>query len=288
MRSTKGRVRDLIGPRSFLEYKDYRYLKLSIGVLVLSVALYLLDSPAGGRSGSSYTGYGLGSAAALIIAWLMWLGIRKRNYVVTGAPLKGWVSAHVYLGTALVVVVPLHSAFEFGMNVHTLAYVLMCCVIASGIVGIACYVSLPTSITRNRSNTTLEVMLERVAEIDRECRLSGAKLPEFHARAVLMSINETRIGGGILSQLSGRDGACGTKKALDDLRRSSIDLEGDAKIQELKLIELIARKEILVNQIRRDVRLKSVLDLWLVLHVPLAFATCAAVLVHVFVVFWYH
>jgi carbon starvation protein len=31
-----------------------------------------------------------------------------------------------------------------------------------------------------------------------------------------------------------------------------------------------------------------VLDLWLIVHVPFAFATCAALIVHIFVVFWYH
>ena len=54
------------------------------------------------------------------------------------------------------------------------------------------------------------------------------------------------------------------------------------------LVELLARKELLLKQIRRDVRFKGLLDLWLIVHVPFAFATCAALLVHVFVVFWYH
>ena len=72
------------------------------------------------------------------------------------------------------------------------------------------------------------------------------------------------------------------------LRNSEIDLGRDAKNQERKLVELIARKELLVRQIRHDVRYKALLDLWLILHVPFAFATCAATIVHVFVVSWYH
>ena len=46
-------------------------------------------------------------------------------------------------------------------------------------------------------------------------------------------------------------------------------------------------RELLIKQIRRDVRFKGLLDLWLIVHVPFAFATCAAVIAHVFVVFWY-
>lgn len=278
----------MIGPRTFLEYENYRYLKLATGMLLVALVVYALDDPPGGRSGSSWTGYGLGTLSALIIVWLMWLGVRKRRYRAIGAPLKGWTSAHVYLGTALLLLAPLHSAFEFGMNVHTLAYALMSGVIVTGILGVACYTVVPTWITRNRNNTTLEAMLERIAEIDSDCQVAAANLPDFYANAVTTSINETRIGGGLLAQLSGRDETCGTRRALDSLRDSGRDLVSDARSQELKLLELIARKDILVRQIRRDVRWKALLDLWLIVHVPLAFATCAAVLVHVFVVFWYH
>jgi len=278
----------VIGPRTFLEYQNYRYLKVSLGILFLSLIVYVFDDPPGGRSGSSWTGYGLGTVAAAIIFWLMWLGVRKRDYRATGAPLKGWVSAHVYLGTMLIFLVPLHSAFEFGMNVHTLAYVLMCVVCFSGILGVAFYALVPISMTRNRNNITLDAMLERIAEIDGECRMAADGLPDYYAQAVVTSIDETRIGGSLRSQLSGRDPDCGTSKALKSLRMSEIDLDGEAKEQERKLIELIARKELLLKQIRRDVRFKGLLDLWLIVHVPFAFATCAALIVHIFVVFWYH
>lgn len=277
-----------IGPRTFLEYEGYRYLKVVLVVLVLSTLAFVVDDPPGGRSGSSWTGYGLGTLAAGLIFWLMWLGIRKRSYAATGAPLRGWVSAHVYLGTALLILVPLHSAFEFGMNVHTLAYALMCVVVFSGALGVALYALVPTAMTRNRNNITLDAMLEKIAEIDAECRMAADGLPDYYANAVVTSIDETRIGGSVRTQLSGRDPRCGTTRALRTLRASDIDLIGDAKAQERKLIELIARKELLLKQIRRDVRYKGMLDLWLLIHVPFAFATCAALVVHVFVVFWYH
>jgi hypothetical protein len=278
----------VIGPRTFLEYQSYRYLKVALAIFFLSLAAYVFDDPPGGRSGSSWTGYGLGTIAAAIIFWLMWLGVRKRDYTSAGAPLKGWTSAHVYLGTMLVFLVPLHSAFEFGWNVHTLAYGLMCVVCFSGMLGVAFYALVPTSMTRNRNNITLDAMLERIAEIDAECRMAADGLPDYYAHAVVTSIDETRIGGSLRSQLSGNDPDCGTSRALKSLRMSEIDLDGDAKEQERKLVELIARKELLLKQIRRDVRFKGLLDLWLIVHVPFAFATCAALLVHIFVVFWYH
>jgi hypothetical protein len=278
----------VIGPRSFLEYENYRYLKIVFVVLLGSMILYVVVDPPGGRSGSSWTGHGLGTLSAVTIFWLVWLGIRKRDYESIGAPLRGWVSAHVYLGTALLLMIPLHSAFEFGMNIHSLAYALMCVVVFSGFLGVAFYALVPTAMTRNRNNITLDMMLERIAEIDSECRLAAEGLPDYYAQAVVTSIDGTRIGGTFRSQLSGHDLDCGTTHALKRLRTSDIELTGDAKAQERKLVELIARKELLLKQIRGDVRFKGMLDLWLIVHVPFAFATCAAVVVHVFTVFWYH
>ena len=53
--------------------------------------------------------------------------------------LKAWVSAHVYLGLAVMVVATLHSGFQFGWNIHTRAYGLMVLVVVSGLCGITVY-----------------------------------------------------------------------------------------------------------------------------------------------------
>ena len=75
----------------------------------------------------------------LLILWLALLGIRKRAMTRGRWSLKAWTSAHVYLGLALIVIATLHTGFQFGWNVHTLAYVLMMLVIVSGIYGISVY-----------------------------------------------------------------------------------------------------------------------------------------------------
>ena len=278
----------MIGPRTFLAYEDFRYLKAALGLLALAFVAFGLDAPPGGRSGSTWAGYSIGAVCVGLLVWLMWLGIRKRDYAATGAPLRGWVSAHVYLGTLLLFLVPLHSAFEFGLNVHSFAYGLLCVVVFSGILGVTFYSLVPTSMTLNRNNITLDAMLERIAEIDSECREAAEGLPDYYAQTVVVAIDETRIGGSLQEQLFWKDGECGTTRALERLRTSDVQLADDAKAQERKLVELIARKHLLLGQIRRDVRYKALLDLWLLVHVPFAFATCAAALVHVFVVFWYH
>ena len=54
-----------------------------------------------------------------------------------------------------------------------------------------------------------------------------------------------------------------------------------------RLIQLIDRRYELLHQIRREVRAQALLRLWLYLHIPLAFGTVTAVIIHIFVVFYY-
>jgi len=64
-----------------------------------------------------------------VILSQMLLGVRKRRCCSGTGSLQGWTSSHVYIGTSLLVIVTLHTAFEFGWNVHTAAYALMVLVI---------------------------------------------------------------------------------------------------------------------------------------------------------------
>jgi hypothetical protein len=276
-----------VAPRTFLAYERFRYLKWLGAGIVLSIAAYAWDDPIGGASGGTWLGYGLGSVATGMIGWLMWFGVRKRSYTARGAPLRGWLSAHVYLGLALLLIVPLHSAFQFGWNVHTLAFALMAATIATGMAGIAAYVSVPTPMTRNRPGVKLDALFAEIADIDAECKVAVAELPDFFARSVATAIDETIIGGGLVDQLRGRDRNCGTTRALEEIQDHDEDLDPNGRDRARRLLELLTLKQALLTRIRTDLRFKALLDLWLVVHVPLAFATVAMVIIHVFVVFYY-
>src|SRR5207247_2607886 len=104
--------------------------------------------------GGTALGYALGTVAALLIVWLTMLGLRKRVVGRARYSLKSWTSAHVYLGLSLITIATLHTGFQFGWNVHTLAYVLMMLVIASGIFGIVAYDRLPRALSANRGELT--------------------------------------------------------------------------------------------------------------------------------------
>ncbi|MGI9289796.1 MAG: hypothetical protein ACR2QG_00805, partial [Gammaproteobacteria bacterium] len=98
---------------SILRYSNARYLWWSLGLLIICIAIYLTQDADAPPSGSSWQGYTLGTIGALLIVWLSWLGIRKRKYGTTDS-LEAWVSGHVYLGTVLLLIALLHSAFQVG------------------------------------------------------------------------------------------------------------------------------------------------------------------------------
>jgi len=280
--------------QSILGYKGGRYLKLALVACAAAIAAYAWHEPPTvylKPYGGTALGYTLGTVAALLIVWLMLLGVRRRRYRNALGSLQGWTSAHVYLGTSLLVVASLHCAFEFGWNIHTLAYVLMVAVIVSGFFGIYAYLHYPELMTRNAGNETLETLLMKVADLDHKCRRIALDLPdEINAvvasasRAVSREISET---GRLDLHPVLKPGACPTLKACNQLKALGRSLTGEqAKLNEQLLTEM-TRKRGLTDRIRNDLRYRALLQLWLYFHVPLSFALLAALIAHVVSVFYY-
>ncbi|MBT8443615.1 MAG: hypothetical protein KJO13_02645, partial [Gammaproteobacteria bacterium] len=110
---------------SILRHRKGRFLWWAVLLVALSAVLYTTQGGSQPPNGGTWQGYVLGTLGALLIVWLAMLGVRKRQYSSTVGTVPGWTSAHVYLGTALLVVATLHSAGQLGWNVHSLSYVLM-------------------------------------------------------------------------------------------------------------------------------------------------------------------
>ena len=272
---------------SILEYAKFRWFKAALLVSTLAAALYLWHEPALKPYGGTWLGYTLGTVGAVLILWLLWYGVRKRSYGSTTGTVQGWLSAHVYLGTALVVIVTLHTGFELGWNVHTLAYVLMLVVVASGFYGVFFYLRVPRAMTENLGETTLEAILLRIGDLDREARAQALSLPDECFRLVDASVSKTRLGGSALRLVTGRDPRCPTAAAIAAWPATSRRLRGEEANLGKEVFTLLLEKHELLQRARRDMRHKALLDLWLYVHVPLAFALLAALAAHVISVFIY-
>jgi hypothetical protein len=288
-----------------------RWLWVGLILMLASLVAYVWHTPMGApANGGTWLGYTLGTIGALLILWLMWFGIRKRRYGAGTGSVRGWLSAHVYLGTTLILITLLHSGFQFGWNVHTLALVLMLIVIFSGFFGVYAYLRYPTLMTRNRQDATRDAMLEEISELDQNAlMLADAVDPKIHA-VVLRSVEKTRLGGGVWAQLTARDDS---EAALARLREAVAQREkeskpqareqstmfamvdflagaagGDQQSESLrKLIDLVTRKKTLATRVARDMQFQALMEIWLYIHVPLSFALLAALTAHIVSVLFY-
>ncbi|MGD8690670.1 MAG: hypothetical protein PVI37_12100 [Gammaproteobacteria bacterium] len=307
---------------SFLTYRKFLYLKLALLLVVAAATAYALDSPLSGRNGGTPLGYILGTIGALIILWLLWYGIRKRQFHSSDGTVKGWLSAHVYFGIALVIIATLHCAFQFGFNIHTLAYGLMVAVVLSGFYGIYAYARYPRAMTENRANMSPQAMLREVSELEQQCVQLADNIDDETRQVVLRSIANATIGGGWVSQLRG-----GTRRARKQERKAdrflhqrnqTLAMQADKlreedpsqtlgagatmrfmagqlthadateKVERMRrLLDILSRRRTLVRRLNRDIRHRAWLQIWLYIHVPLSLALLGALAAHIVSVFVY-
>lgn len=276
-------------------------------LVAASVAVYLSQDPALPRNGGSWQGYTLGGLGLAMILWLSWLGIRKRRYRGGRGTLEGWVSAHVYLGLALAVVATLHGAFQFGVNVHTLAYFLMIGVILSGLYGLYAYLRFPPLMVDNRADQSFDERLEELDRLDKTGIETAAQCDEEVNAAANSAIERTAVGGGFFDQLWNRDRSRvtlpGTGKqrgktvlqanrdqqaVVDYLVRKIPDTTKRGEAERLReLLYVFGRRAEVLRRLRRELSLKLRLKLWLCFHIPLTVALLVALAAHIFSVFFY-
>ena len=264
-----------------------RWLKIaSVLCLVVIVGYFMADVEPRPNGGSWY-GYTLGTIGAGLIVWLSLLGVRKRAMTEGRWSLKAWTSAHVYLGLSLIVIATLHTGFQLGWNVHTLAYVLMMLVILSGIYGIAVYATLPQALSSNRREMTQQQMVDALAALDRQLDQAAQPLGRGDADLVIAALEQDPFSPGLIARLSGRYRNCRTEQALHVLA-GPMDGIGDAPNPEHeRVIVLLRKRDAQLEQIRRQMRLKALLEVWLYVHVPLTVMLLAALTAHIVSVFYY-
>lgn len=272
----------------FLRHAGYRWGKIASVIMLIAIVSYFFVDVSPRHNGGSWYGYTLGTIGALLILWLTMLGVRKRAITNGRWSLKAWTSAHIYLGLSLIVIVTLHTGFQFGWNIHTAAYTLMMLVILSGVFGIYFYATIPEKLSDNRDEMTEVQMLDALRSLDRQLHEAAQPLSSEHAALVQTSLEQDPFGGGFMRRISGKYPDCATRAAQAELRRQRAYAPRMGEGNPLDKVDaLLEKKEATLARVRRHLKLKAQLQVWLYIHVPVTFALIASLSAHITSVFFY-
>ena len=285
---------------SFVNYAGYRYLRLSLLMVVLAIAAYAWHQPLSGPNGGTWLGFTLGGLAAFIILILLWLGIRKRRYYSRVGTVRGWLSAHIWLGLSLPVLATLHSGFQFHWNIHTLAYVLTILAVLSGLWGAVMYLRNPRLMAAQDEEQHHEMVEASMRELEAEAlQLADRANPEVHD-LVASAFKPKRPPGRWARAFGGGPGVGDVaadrqfthdKSAwqLESKLAKALSASRDAEhVQRLRdLLATIGRRRALSQEHGAALNLQAQLQVWLIFHVPISLALLAALISHVVSVFFY-
>lgn len=280
--------------QSFLEFKRFRYLKLACWVFIAALVAYVwhrnlhFSAPGGIGYGGTWMGYTLGGIATTLIVWLLWLGVRKRRYRSSVTSLQGWVSAHVYLGVATLLVALLHSGFEFGLNLHSLTLSLLAAVVVSGIYGVLMYVQVPAYMTGKIGQDSLQGLFRQIHTTDLQARKAALQLSDEFNTLIVQAAQGTRMSGSFFDTYIGaRLRPCPTDVAVSKMQTLVARLKDDQARQGREVFALMVSRQAAVRSVRQELRSMASLKRWLLWHVPLSIALLFALAAHIVSVFIY-
>lgn len=266
---------------TFYNYRNFRWFWFHVFALCALTGMYYLDEPIGGASGGTLLGYTYGILAALGIVVLTWLGVRRRSYKSRVSTVQGWLAVHIWLGVALLFVVPLHCAFSFGWNVHTLAYVFMCMVIFSGMWGALNYAVLSREIGSHRGEGKPREMLDQIESLGRELDAMPLKKSDEFVR-MIEELNFRFTPGfwaafGFGVPMFQKEEVAGFLSTLPDTEREA----------GMKALALVGKKREIARKLLNEARVKTLLKIWLYLHLPLTGALLVTLTIHIIAVLFF-
>jgi hypothetical protein len=238
--------------------------------------------------GGSTMGLIYGIAALLLIALLLFYGIRKRWHRSRLGKLENWFQSHIYLGLLTLLVVLAHSGLRFEDKIATALLIVIAVVIASGAFGAVLYKMLPRALTEVESNLSNQQISDQINQLGRAmARLASGKSQPFQRIQARLerSIRPKWFAAWRLLVAGGRAGKIG-----DQPREiaAMLTLVPENEQNDLRQMLVLSRqqKELFIRLVAQQ-RYKNLLDFWLYLHLPLSIAMIVLIVAHIWGVYYY-
>jgi len=138
-----------------------------------------------------------------------------------------------------------------------------------------------------RGDLTKKQMIETINALDRLIHQAAQSLDHTQARVVQLSLDKTIIVGSLWQRLTNSYPGCGNRKAMKRLPRLQRRATGASAETLEKVANLLSRKQEILGTARRYARIRTLLEVWLYIHVPMTFALLAALTAHIVSVFFY-
>lgn len=274
---------------NFLTYRHYLWLKITVVTLVLLLASYVIYSHNTPPSGGTTVGLTYGIIGLIAIALLMYYGIRKRSYYANNGSVQAWLSFHSYIGVVTLVLIPMHAGFKFGLDIHTLAFVLLAIVVLSGIGGTCLYLAIPRRFHHFGAEVTYDGIDNELNKIIKQMHAlctDKSDLFAYTCEAEIQHGQPTKhLGWHLIFRRSpAASGASGHMQNFQTQLGQLPDAErGDFQ----RLAVLATQKRELEYRLASQMRLQNILQAWLYVHLPVSIAMTVAIIIHIFVVLYY-
>ncbi len=272
---------------NFLTYRQNLWLKITLLSTALLGASYVLYSARTEPNGGTVMGLVYGGLGLFVILLLMFYGVRKRQYRAQRTSLQAWLSSHAYLGLLTLILIPMHAGFRFGLNVHTLAFVLLAFVVLSGLVGTYFYVALPSRFSHHGPEVTYAGIDREFQKIVNQMRGLCQDKSDTFVRTCELEIQRGAPTPHAGWHLLLHHRPVSAAHHLQELQTSIAELPETEHDDFQRLAVLATQKRELEHRLVSQMRLKNLLEAWLYVHLPVSIAMLVAVGIHLVVVLYY-
>jgi hypothetical protein len=181
-------------------------------------------------------------------------------------------------------------------------------VIISGCWGVYAFLRYPSLINGIRNELSREQLFQKIKALDHQATVVATNMETEIRLLVTSAIQRTMIGGGAWAQLKGFDGSKIILRREQNSVKEQVEISNNENQNQLieilaarqaisrnneeifglqKLLGVTANKARLLTKLRRDIQLQGLMEIWLYIHLPLAFGLLAALLSHIITVFIY-